>query len=134
MEALPEIPIEENENFDVSMIKCEFISKLIPSLCDSIKEIQLLDKNFTDNQNLTSAVQDLNLLQGLPSVANADEKEVYVNEYRKHLLSGLTKLTDFLNGLEQQTPTLTEEQRTRFVQIATSIAANQEAIANIADY
>ena len=48
---------KHTEDWNQSMSKCEAISKLIPTLADSIQQIRKLDQTFERNNHLKSAEQ-----------------------------------------------------------------------------
>jgi hypothetical protein len=128
MDTLPE---NSGENVEESMLKCEFIGQIIPTLNTLITDIQTLAPMFENNADLKLAQKHFNSLETLKL---ADDKMGYINEYRNDLIAGLTKLADFFNGLVDKPLPLTEQQRDTFSQLTVSIITSQASIDRIASY
>ncbi len=118
------------ENYDDSMLKCKKIDAVVPSLCEDIRLIKLLDESFKNDLDLQMADQ---LLGTLKSLDDADSKIKYVNDYRGNLTAGLTCLGSFMEHLTDLQK-LSEVQRQIMATIAGDIVKIQDAITNIATH
>ena len=119
------------ENYDESLVMCEKINKIIPTVCENIKEMQKLDKNFSYDLNLKIAEEYLASLDTIRPPANIEsEKMTYVNEFRDHLTLGLNSLSEFFDRIGTF-KSLTDEQRTRLSAISAKIVITQDSIIKI---
>lgn len=130
---MDKLPESVGENLDASLLKCEFIGTIIPTIAGSIKDIQAITC-FKNNLELTMAAQYFNSLKPASSLNNATEKLNYITTYREHLTQGLTKLAEFFNGLVDKPLALTDQQKTDFSNLATIIITSQHSIEQIASY
>ena len=120
------------ENYDESLVKCEKISKIIPLVCDDIKQIQMVNKGYELDFNLKLAQKRLMHVQDLEMDTTSEAgKMEYVNEFRDSLVSGLTNLGDFLGDLDNL-ELLDDSQRIKFSDISANIVMHQDSIAKIA--
>ena len=123
--------VDEIENYDDSMSKCKQISKIIPKVCQSIKEIQQLDKTLGFDFNLKLAERLLAPLDTIASPQHETDKIIYINDYRDNLTHGLTSLASFFNTLTNLED-FTDDQRSRMSLIAANIVISQNSISKIA--
>jgi hypothetical protein len=130
---MDKLPESVGENLDESLLKCEFIGSIVPTVCQSIKDLQAMTC-FENNLELTMATQYFNSLKPVGSLNNSTEKLNYITTYREHLTLGLTKLAEFFNGLMNKPLPLTDQQKTDFSNLATIIITSQHSIEQIASY
>jgi hypothetical protein len=128
---VPTAQASNAENYDESMIKCEKINRIIPSVCKSIHQMKMVDKTYELDFNLELAEQLLVSLSSMDLPTTNEEKITYVDEFREHLISGLSCLGGFFDGITNL-ESLSDEQRGKVFKISAKIVMNQDSIKNIA--
>jgi len=121
-----------SEDWDVSMIKCEAISKLMPSLSDSIHQIRSLDTKFDHSIHLKGAEQLFRPLLAIKHLATMEEKKSYVQAYRECLTKGIEHITHFFDEIKNELESLDQKDQAEFGRLSANIFMIQESIMNIA--
>lgn len=88
------------ENYDESLIKCDRLSKIVPSLFYNVRLLQRLDKQFEQDATLKELEELLLVLHDLLDIK--EDKVAYVNLYRDRFLKILTILGHFIIELPKQ--------------------------------
>lgn len=120
------------ENWDASMAKCEAISKLMPTLSDSIHQIRSLDSKFNQNIHLKGAEQLFKPLVAVKHLTILEEKASYVQAYRECLTKGIEHLTHFFEELKNELESLDQKNQAEFGRLSANIFMTQESIIDIA--
>ena len=125
---------KRTEDWNQSMVKCEEISKLMPMLADSIKQIRGLDYTFERNNHLKEAEQLFRPLCHSKHLNTMEEKMTYVDEYRECLIHGIEEITHFFDELKNELKLISKEKQGEFGRLSAEIFMTQESIINIATH
>lgn len=120
---------QSTTNVDVQ--KCTRINKVIPSLLNSIEQLQSLHETYSEDFDLLLASKRLKLIQELEPQSSADNQDIFVSDYQDNLTLALESMSSFMSS-SADVDTITDEQRRKFGNISANIVIDQEAIVKIA--
>lgn len=120
----------DSKSIDNDLNKCNQLSQYIALICGQITEMQNIDNRLKLNSDLDSARQLLRPLTTINEISDDKSKIVYLNEYRDHMASGLTKLSVFLKN-KSNFKALNGDQLNDVSKIASNLVLSQDYIIQI---
>ena len=119
-----------DQDYKQSLIKCEQIDAIIPSVFYAVNLLKRLDSTFFNNVSLLNSEQGLLKLHDLLDIKNTSK--VYVHRYREILIDVLQNMSQFileLKGIDLLSP----QQQMHLANIVNRLVQDQQRIITIID-
>lgn len=119
-----------DQDYNQSLIKCEQIDAIIPSVFYAVNLLKRLDSTFFNNVSLLNSEEGLLKLHDLLDIKNTSK--VYVHRYREILIDVLQNMSQFileLKGIDLLSP----QQQMHLANIMNRLVQDQQRIITIID-